>query len=118
MVKASSSSDHEPAGQPAAAGSSVVASSRTCRRCRGGKDRRAAGPGRVVQAGQPGRGEAAAPQADGVLAATELPGDLQVGGLVRAGGAEDDAGAADQGLRGGVGAGQALQGLTLLAGKG
>src|SRR5262249_40583089 len=57
-------------------------------------------------------------QADSMMAGAEFLGDPQVGGVVRVGGAEDDAGATNKGLRGGGGAGQAMQFLTLLVGKG
>src|SRR5690242_5700413 len=92
MVRARSSSDQEPAGQPALAGSSWVASSRTCRRCEGGKDRRTAGAGAVEQALKAVRGEAATPGADGVVVAAQLAGDLQVGGPVLVAGTQDDTG--------------------------
>jgi hypothetical protein len=53
--------------------------------------------------------ETLAPAADGVAIAVELRGDVQVGGLVVGGGAEDDAAAEGEGLGGGAGAGQGLQ---------
>src|SRR5215207_9452467 len=82
MVRARSSSDQDPEGQPASSGSSVVANSRTWSLCWGGKDRRPAGPGAVEQALEPVLGEAPPPAGNGVVVAAEFLGDAQVGGLV------------------------------------
>jgi hypothetical protein len=71
-----------------------------------------------LQARQARVGEAPAPQGDGVVLAAQFLGDLPVGGAAFVGGAEDDAGAADEGLGCGVGAGQALQLVALLVGEG
>ena len=51
------------------------------------------------------------------MAGAEFLGDLQVGGLVLVGGAQDKAEAADECLRSGVSADQALEVLSLLVGK-
>jgi hypothetical protein len=71
-----------------------------------------------LQAGQAAVVEAPPPQGDGVAVTAELAGDLAVGGLIGFGGAEDQAAAEGQGLRGGVGAGQREQLVALDAGEG
>jgi hypothetical protein len=83
----------------------------------GGKDWRPARAGSVLQAAKAGSGETPAPQADGVITGAQFRGDLQVGRLVLVGGAEDDADAANEDLRGRVSANQALQVLSLLVRK-
>jgi hypothetical protein len=55
--------------------------------------------------------EAAAPAGDGIGVAVQFLGDLEVGGLVRLGAAEDEARAEGQPLGGGRGAGQLLEQL-------
>src|SRR5690348_16299364 len=77
------------AGQSAAAGNSD-ARARTAARCSGGKARGASRAGLVLQARQAVEEEAPPPGGDGVAVASELGGDVTVGGVVRGGGAEDE----------------------------
>ena len=71
-----------------------------------------------MQAGQAAVAEAPPPQGDGVAVTAELVGALAVGGPVGLGGAEDEAAAEGQGLRGGVGAAQGEQLPALVVGEG
>ena len=70
-----------------------------------------------MQAVQPQSGEAFAPLADGVAVTVQFGGDGLVGGIVVSGGAEDDAAAEGQGLRGGRGRSQLGQPLGLIVGQ-
>ena len=67
-----------------------------------------------MQAGQAVFQEALPPQADGVAVAVQFLGDLAVAGAVGLGGAEDQAAAEAQALRGGAGAAQVLKALALV----
>jgi hypothetical protein len=71
-----------------------------------------------LEAGDAEPGEASSPERDGVVLAAEFGSDSEVGGAVGVGGAEDDAGAAGECLRGGVGAQKCLQVATLVVGQG
>ena len=71
-----------------------------------------------MQAGEALPYEAFAPLADGVAIAVEFVGDLLVGGAVVGGGAEDEAAAKDERLRGRVGADQGVESFAEFRGKG
>src|SRR5262245_45583423 len=75
----------------------------------GGKTPGPAGAGRVLKAHKALGDETLAPEAGGVAVAAESGGDLKGGGLVGAGGTQDEATAQDQGLGSGTGAAEGLE---------
>jgi hypothetical protein len=62
-----------------------------------------------LQTAEPLGDKALAPLADGVAVATEFVGDLEIGGLLRIGGPQDEPAAEGQGLGSGARPKQALQ---------
>jgi hypothetical protein len=108
MVRAMSSRHQRVADEPWSAGS-LVAMEMTWSCPSGGKDRRSAGSRGVLEAGEAVLGVATPPQRDGVPRGAQLAGDPDVGGVIRPGGAEDDADPSGQGLGRRAGAREGLE---------
>src|SRR5690349_16473479 len=90
MVRAISSRLQRVAVEPWSAGS-LVAMETAWSWASGGKDRRSAGSWGVLEAGETIFGVTTPPQCDGVPLVAQLAGDLDVGGVVRLRGPQDDA---------------------------
>ena len=95
--RARSSRVQRVAGQSCSAVRSL-ARVRTSSRSSGGKDRRAAGAGGVLESGQAVVEEAGSPKGDGVATTPEFGGDGAIGRSILLGRAEDDSRAKREGL--------------------
>src|SRR4051794_18998924 len=87
----------------------LLAREMTSRRREGGKAPRPTRPWSILKPGQPLPEIAISPDPGGMAIASELGGDLEVGGMILGGGSEDQAAAEDQGLGCGTGPHQGFE---------
>jgi len=85
----------------------------TSSRTEGGKLPRSTRPRLILQTSQSVLQVAVSPYRDGAAIAPKLSGDLEVAGMIRGGGPENQPGSEDQGLRRGTGPDQGLELGTL-----
>src|ERR1700733_6946975 len=93
----------------------LVASVTTSSCSSGGKAPRPTRTRSILKAGESVLQIARSPKNHGVATTVELVGDLQIGGLIRAGQSQDQSATENQSLRRGVGSGQNLQPLQCVA---